>query len=345
MDFIENSQEDLSSYFEHTPDLVCVANRDGFFKSVNQAVLDKLGYSKEELLSKPIFSFIFPEDIKITEHTRREMFGGKPLVNFENRYITKAGKIIWLHWTSFYLPHKQSVFAIAKDITEKKKIEQNIENKYQEYKKLANHFKGNIETDRQKFAFELHEELAQLAAVIKLNLNSVSNSLPDLSDSVKERIDLASDLSGLLIKMIQKISFEISPYMLLDYNCLKDALTTLVNDFVLMYNVPCLLETNFNEDSLSKEVKIDFFRICQEALKNVINHSEAKSVTINIRENNQKVVLTIFDNGKGFDPKKERQKSGLSIIRSRVTSINGMVRISSEPGEGTVINVVVDKKQ
>ncbi len=343
MEFNENSLEDLSSYFEHTPDLVCIAKKSGFFKSVNKAVLNKLGYTKEELLSRPITSFIFPEDVDITESSRGDMFSGKPLENFENRYVTKSGDIIWLHWTSFYLPQNECVFAIAKDVTDKKIIETEIEGKYQNFKKLANHFKGNLESDRQKLAEELHEELAQLAAVIKLNLKSVSNSLPDLPYSIMERIDLASELSDLLIKTIRKISFEISPYML-GYESLKDALAIVCEDFESMYDIPCLLETNYNEESLTKEFKIDFFRICQEAMKNVINHSQAKSVSINIRENAHKVVLSIFDNGKGFDPKKERQRSGLSNIRGRVTSINGKLRISSKPGEGTVIIVEVNKQ-
>ena len=67
-------------------------------------------------------------------------------------------------------------------------------------------------------------------------------------------------------------------------------------------------------------------------------------MSINIRENDQKVVLTIFDNGKGFDSKKERQRSGLSVIRNRVASINGKLKISSKPGEGTLISVVVEKQ-
>ncbi len=343
MEMFEDSPEDFSSYFEHTPDLVCIADRKGFFKSVNIAVVNKLGYTKEELFSRPIFSFIFPEDIPITERTRLEMYEGKPLVNFENRYITKAGEIVWLHWTSFYLPHKQSVFAIAKDITYQKKIEKEVEEKYQRFKKLALHFKGNIEKDRQQFAVELHEELAQLAAVIKLNLHSVTNSHPELSPSAKEKIEHATYLSELMIKTIRKISFEISPYML-DYDCLRGALTILCNDFSVLHEIPCLLDADFNEDNISKEIKIDFFRVCQEALKNVLNHSEAKSVTITIEESEHKVSLTIFDNGKGFDPKKQRQKSGLSNIRDRVASINGQFNISSKPGEGTVIDVVVDKK-
>ena len=343
MEFYENSPEDFSSYFENTPDLVCVAGEDGFFKSINKAVINKLGYTKEELLSIPIFSLIYPDDKKITFSTREEMLKGKPLINFENRYITKSGAIIWFQWTSFFLPHKKLVFAIAKDITEIKKKEKELHDKYSQSKKLASRFKGSMEKDRQQFAFELHEELAQLAAVIKLNLNSVTISLPDLDESAKEKIDHAAYLSELMIKTIRKISFEVSPYML-DSECLEDALLYLCNDFSALHEIPCFLEADFNEETISKEIKIDFFRVCQEALKNVLNHSKAESVTVSIIESESKVTLTIFDNGKGFDPKKQRQKSGLSNIRDRVSSINGQLTITSKPGEGTVISVVVDRK-
>jgi PAS domain S-box-containing protein len=343
MELYENSPDDFSSFFEQTPDLVCIADKKGFFKNVNTSVVNKLGYSKAEILSRPIVSFIFPEDIKITELTRWEMFQGKPLMNFENRYVTKTGEIVWLHWTSFYMPDKQCVFAIAKDITFKKKLEKEVDEKYQQFKKLALNFKGSIEIDRQKFAVELHEELAQLAAVIKLNLNSVTNSHPELAPSAKEKIEYASYLSELMIQTIRKISFEVSPYTL-DYDCLKDALNILCKDFSVLHETPCFLEADFSEENISKEIKIDFFRVCQEALKNVLNHSQAKSVTVTIKEDGKRVSLTIFDNGKGFDPKKQRQKSGLSNIRDRVASINGQLKITSKPGEGTVINVIVDKK-
>lgn len=126
MDLFENSPEDFSSFFENTPALVCVASEDGFFKSINKAVVNKLGYTKEELLSIPIFSLIYPDDKELTSKTRQEMLLGKPLINFENRYITKSGEIIWFQWTSIFLPHKKMVFAIAKDITEKKKIEKEV---------------------------------------------------------------------------------------------------------------------------------------------------------------------------------------------------------------------------
>ena len=116
--------DDVSPFFEMTPDLVCIASKEGYFKKVNRAVIDTLGYEPEELFARPISSFIYPEDQELTHRERMRLIKGAPLLDFQNRYVTKSGAIIWLHWTSIYLPDKEFVFAIAKDVTERKKAEQ-----------------------------------------------------------------------------------------------------------------------------------------------------------------------------------------------------------------------------
>src|SRR5687767_5480735 len=101
--------------FDMTPDLVCIATKEGFFKKINRSVINKLEYSEEELFASPIASFIHPDDKANTSRTRSELLMGKALINFQNRYITKTGRIVWLQWTSVYIPDKEIVFAIAKD--------------------------------------------------------------------------------------------------------------------------------------------------------------------------------------------------------------------------------------
>ncbi|MEO8109451.1 MAG: PAS domain S-box protein [Ginsengibacter sp.] len=167
----KNSGFDLFEFFERTPDLVCIASKEGYFKKVNPAVIEKLGYTEEELFAKPIASFIYHEDKYATQKTRDAMLGGEALKNFENRYITKQGEIIWLEWTSIYFPEDEVVFAIAKDASKRKKAENETAENFKKAKGLASHFKSSIEKDRKYFAYELHEELAQLAAVVKLDLN------------------------------------------------------------------------------------------------------------------------------------------------------------------------------
>ncbi|MGH7240259.1 MAG: PAS domain S-box protein, partial [Candidatus Saccharimonadales bacterium] len=110
-------------YFDLSPDLLCIAGYDGYFKKINKAVSKLLGYSLEELYSRPINDFVYAEDQDITARLREDLTRSKPLYDFENRYLTKSGNIVWLHWTSFPIEEDRVIFAIAKDITHKKQLE------------------------------------------------------------------------------------------------------------------------------------------------------------------------------------------------------------------------------
>ena len=340
-----NKQEtdlEMFLFFEMTPDLVCIAGKDGYFRKVNQAVIDKLGYTKEELFSRPISFFIYEEDKATTSQRRAALLAGKVLVNFENRYVTKHGKIIWLHWTSIYLPDKEVVFAIAKDITEKKQIEKEVEKKYLKFKGLATHFKTTLEKDRKYFAVELHEELAQLASIVKIDIEWLKDKLPDLPEHLNDRMKHASTISELLINTIRKISFSVSPNMLDDLG-LDESLKWLCKEFTILTGIPCRFESRHNEKKLTHEVQLDFFRICQEALNNVKNHAEAKSVKIVIEDSGDNVCLSIIDDGKGFIVEQKKIKSGLTNMRERAASINAELVIQSEIVKGTRISTTINK--
>jgi PAS domain S-box-containing protein len=123
---MENLNEifDLEYFFHLSPDWLCVAGFDGYFKKINPAVSRTLGYTDSELFAKPIDSFVYPEDRSITASKRESIKKNNPLYNFENRYVTKSGEIVWLSWTSMPVQSQQLVFAIAKNITDKKKLEE-----------------------------------------------------------------------------------------------------------------------------------------------------------------------------------------------------------------------------
>lgn len=337
------TESEMFLFFEMTPDLVCIASKEGYFKKINQAVIDKLGYSREELFAKPISSFIYEEDRDITRQTRAALLEGKTLTNFQNRYVTKQGKIIWLHWTSIYLPDKEVVFAIAKDVTEKKQKETEIEEKYIKFRGLAAHFKTRLEKDRKYFAFELHEELAQLASVVKMDIDWLKSNMPELPELLNNRMEHASNIAELLINTIRKISFAVSPNMLDDLG-LDESLRWLCKEFTLLNGIPCSFESQHNEKKLPHEVQLDFFRICQEALTNVKHHAEAKSVKILIEDIGDSVCLSIIDDGKGFLVEQKKIKSGLTNMRERAASINAELIIQSGMVKGTRISTTINKQ-
>ncbi len=333
---------DLFAFFELTPDLVCIAGKDGYFRKINPAVIQTLGYSAEELFAQPISHFIHPSDRHQTSERREKLLNGKTLVNFENRYVTKTGGIVWLEWSSIYLPKEEVVFAIAKDVTERKLIQLEVENKYNQYKSLATHFKASIESDRKYLATELHEELAQLASVIKMDIDWMSKNVPELQADTRKRMQHTLVISEMFINTIRRLSFSISPGMLDDLG-LNATLGWHCKEFSILNGIPCYFEADYDEQALSREIKMDFFRVCQESLMNVMYHAQASQVNVRIKEKDRELFLSIEDNGKGFDPELIVNSGGLSRIRERARSINGRLSVYSKPGEGTRINVVLDQ--
>jgi PAS domain S-box-containing protein len=331
---------DVSPFFEMTPDLVCIASKEGFFKKVNRAVVDKLKYDLSELLSVPIASFIHPDDRELTRGERNKLLDGRPLINFQNRYVTKTGEIVWLQWTSIYFPDKEVVFAIAKDVTERKKLEQETEEKYAKFKSLSKHFKSSIEKDRKYLAFELQEELAQLAIAIKVDLDSIGDNLPGLSDFARTRVEHATAVSELLIRAIRRITFAISPDLLYDFG-LNEALEWLCKEFSLLSGIRCDFEKAYNEADITETIKLDLFRICQESLRNIVRHAHATSAKINLIETDNRIRLSIIDDGNGFVVKEKAKSPGLISMRDRAASINGKFKVKSAPGKGTVVSVEI----
>ena len=115
---------ELDEIFSFTPAILCKADNEGIFRKVNPAVHQVLGYSEEEVLRKNIMEFIHPEDRSCTGEMLNELKCGKPVRNFENRYLTKDGTTKWISWSANRTQEKGIVYAAGTDITEKKALEE-----------------------------------------------------------------------------------------------------------------------------------------------------------------------------------------------------------------------------
>ena len=117
---------DFEYFLDLTPDLICIAGYDGYFKKINPAVSKTLGYTEEELKSRPINSFVHPDDQDITAKSRHSIKADQTLLNFENRYLTKSGEVVWLSWTTTPIKRDQLIFGIAKKINPRDKTEESL---------------------------------------------------------------------------------------------------------------------------------------------------------------------------------------------------------------------------
>jgi PAS domain S-box-containing protein len=108
----------LEVLFDLSPDLMCLATVDGYFRRVNPAFERTLGYPIEELTSRPFLDFVHPEDLERTRAVMELMAGGGELHEFENRYICRDGSISWLQWNTRVRPAQGLVAAAARDVTD-----------------------------------------------------------------------------------------------------------------------------------------------------------------------------------------------------------------------------------
>jgi PAS domain S-box-containing protein len=112
-------------FFDLSMDLLCIADGDGYFKRLNPAWERTLGFSREELYSKPFMEFVHPDDRARTQHVMEKLLSGEPAINFENRYLCQDGSHRWLTWVTPSPEHQPAVFyAAARDITEHKQMEE-----------------------------------------------------------------------------------------------------------------------------------------------------------------------------------------------------------------------------
>lgn len=339
-------------FFEMSPDLLCIAGYDGFFKKVNPAVATTLGYTFEELYAHPINYFVHPDHKDVTAKARKGLIDSKPLYNFENKYLTKGGETVWLSWTSLPIRSDSVIFAIAKNITEKKRLE----------------------ADRNALLARLtrqNKDLMKLNYATSIDLKSPVHSLLALFDLIdhskvidKETLQLLEILQYVAEKVRKTLDTHVDQLSERERHetsleetdfqeCLNEVLqsmttiiqtsrTTITSDFSKLPSV------RFNKGYL----KSIFLNLITNSIK-YARADQPPFISIVAEKNSDRKQLTVADNGAGFDttnvkdqifqfPQKFHNNPlhtgiGLYLIHNHVSSLGGEIDIDSRIGEGTKV--------
>ncbi|MDP5169487.1 MAG: sensor histidine kinase [Bacteroidia bacterium] len=203
----------------------------------------------------------------------------------------------------------------------------------QELSALKNVMTGE-EKERKRIARELHDGLSSLLAAIKLQFNAVQQSSETLQSHRKfnEALTALDDAS----REIRRIAHNMMPEMLIKYG-LIEALKEFVNG--LNHSADRHFEFSYfgGQERLPDYIELVIYRAAQELLNNVIRHSQASEVLLQLNQHEESVILTAEDNGAGFDPGmlKDVEGLGLNNLRSRVHYLQGQLSIESVPGSGS----------
>ncbi|MGQ9554939.1 MAG: GAF domain-containing sensor histidine kinase [Anaerolineae bacterium] len=204
------------------------------------------------------------------------------------------------------------------------------------------------EAERQHLARELHDQVGQNLTALGLNLNLVRMLLPESTpEQVRDRLDDSLALLGQTADTIRGVMAELRPPILDDYG-LVAALQWYGDRFSSRTGIGFSLQGTEPTPRLAPAVETALFRITQEALNNVTKHSHASQVSIILAGGENRVHLTIADDGSGFEPgvvsvRSESGGWGLLSMRERAAAVGGVFSVEAAPGRGTRVVIEVPR--
>ncbi|WP_426193562.1 sensor histidine kinase [Massilia sp. DWR3-1-1] len=231
---------------------------------------------------------------------------------------------------------------ILRDVTDRQEVHEKLTRSHTQLRQLSSALQTIREQERAHIARELHDDLGQLLATLRMDLVLLRNvnggKAPDrvrLIDGMEQNLLTA-------ITSLRRIATNLRPRSL-DEGGLFFALQGLRDEFVERYGIACALYADEAELRLGDSASTAIFRIVQEALTNIARHAHAANVTITLYRIDGEVLLTVRDDGSGIQPGDLDKAASLGLVgmRERVLDMHGDISINSDEPHGTRIDIVV----
>ncbi len=225
------------------------------------------------------------------------------------------------------------------DITERKLAEDKLNESNRELQRLATHLEVVREEEQKRIARELHDGMGGALAALNMKVALLAADPPVKRAVLSAELDSLGKLVADGVQVMRQIVTELRPCLLGEVG-LKSAIEKYTQEFCDATHIECDLRLPEEELNLDENLAATLFRIVQESLTNVAKHAEADKIGIVLSLWDGSLMLTVKDNGKGFDPQVRKPKSfGLIGIRERAAMMGGKAEITSEPGKGTTVRV------
>jgi signal transduction histidine kinase len=266
----------------------------------------------------------------------------KAMQNQQTGSIESYYKPIDKYFYGKIYPSEKGLTIIYQDISEKKRMESELEETYQNIRQLNNYLQTIREEERGNIAREIHDELGQQLTAIKMDTYWLSQKINDSNESISQKIKDMLLLIDETIKTIRKIATELRPGILDDLGLIA-ALEWLSSETQKRSGITIVFETNLEHLNLHKNDAIGIFRIFQESLTNILRYANTQKVNTSLMLSNKELVLNITDYGVGYSEADIKQKKsfGLSSMKERAIMMGGHLNIKSTPGKGTVIKLIL----
>jgi two-component system sensor histidine kinase UhpB len=349
---LREREELLEAIFEHAPIGIAITDMDARYVRANRRFLQMLGYTEEELYRLTGWDVAYAGDIELNRKLREELFAGeREDYSWERRYVRKNGEVLWTGNTVALIRDgagaPRYAIALVEDISQRKLDHAAIHATAERLQALTRRLVEVQEGERRDLARELHDRVGQTLTAMHINMDMIRTRLAEHDDPlIRSRNDDSIELIDAAFKAVENVMYELRPPMI-DEHGLVAPLQWYARKFTERTGVR--VEVRGDECwRCGPEVELALFRIAQEALNNVARHAQASNVAIDLREIGPDIVLTIEDDGVGFDRDADRTGEagyGLVTMDERSEGVGGAFEAHSEKGRGTRITVRVPRRK
>jgi PAS domain S-box-containing protein len=339
---LRESEERYRELFENARDAIYVHDLEGNYTRVNRATETLTGYKREELVGHNLTEFVPVEQLRYV----RESFCAKVAEQGETSYeldvVAKDGRRVPIEVRSQAI-YKNGVMvgvqSTARDITERKLAQEGL-------KMFSRQLIDAQEDERRRIARELHDQVGQILIAVKMNLHTEKqvSQASEVCCYIKDNIEAVDEA----LRLVRDLSVELRPPVLDDFG-LATALHWYVDRYTKRTGLEVEVVINMPDENerFSRELETACFRIAQEALTNIVRHAQANQVLLQLMKDDNMLLLSVKDNGVGFDPESLRKRApraatlGLISMQERAHAAGGTIEIHSAISQGTEVRIML----
>jgi PAS domain S-box-containing protein len=338
---------------DHTYDWEYWSAPDGTMNYVSPSCERITGYRPQEFVDNPSLfrEIIVPEDRPVWDSHSHD--GGTEVRNREIQFrvLTRHGETRWIeHVCQPVVDHRGEFVGIRasnRDVTTRtlaeetvRESERALRRQERDIRTLAGRLITAQEEERGRLARELHDDMTQRLAVAAIDMGKLEEEVMHHPRSVLEKLREAKNQVVKVCEDVHGMSRQLHPSILNDLGLVRA-----VESECKRFSSREGIDVAFTEDNVPgntpRDISLCLYRIVQEGLRNIAKHACATHVSVSLKGGQDGLVLTIQDNGIGFDPREVGGTVGLGLgsMRERARLIQGELSISSEPGHGTRIDI------
>jgi PAS domain S-box-containing protein len=345
---LRNSEQRFRGLVEVSPEAIYIHQHERLV-FVNRAASRLFGAERaEQLVGESVYALFHPDSEASVRQAMASIAAGVSTAPTMERKIVRPDgetRFVEVAVSVYEDAGERAIQEVLRDVTERHLARSELERSHAELRQLSAALETAQEEERKRIARELHDELGQNLTVLKMEISGlkpkVSGGLADQTSraSLISDIDRMDDLLNHTVYSIRRMRPQ-----LLDDLGLVTALEALLKQISRSSQIRCSLNLRPERLSINESLATPLYRIAQEALNNVVKHSQATEATLTVsRDAANTLQLEVYDNGRGFAPEEQRKTASFGLIgmRERVYALKGELVIDSRPAGGTTIRVSI----